>query len=70
MEDLRDRVAVVTGAASGIGRGMARALVGEGAKVGSGTSLERSVVWDGVEVPKGEWQDVIFTQSGPVQVDA
>jgi len=33
MEDLQQRVAVVTGAASGIGLGMARAFAGEGMKV-------------------------------------
>ena len=33
MKELRDRVAVVTGGASGIGLGMARALAGAGAKV-------------------------------------
>ena len=33
MKELRDRVAVVTGAASGIGLGMARALADEGAKI-------------------------------------
>ena len=33
MEDVEDRVAVVTGGASGIGRGMARAFAGAGMKV-------------------------------------
>ena len=43
-------------------------VIGEGAKIRAGTSLQRVVVWDGVEVPKGDWQDVIFTAAGPVQV--
>ena len=33
MDDVRDRVAFVTGGASGIGLGIARALLGAGAKV-------------------------------------
>jgi len=33
VKDLRDRVAVVTGGASGVGKSLARALVGEGMKV-------------------------------------
>ena len=33
MKDLKDKVAVVTGAASGIGRGMAEAFVDAGMKV-------------------------------------
>ena len=33
MRDLKDRVAVITGAASGIGLGVARRLLGEGMSV-------------------------------------
>jgi NAD(P)-dependent dehydrogenase (short-subunit alcohol dehydrogenase family) len=33
MKELRDRVAVVTGAASGVGKALAKALLGEGMKV-------------------------------------
>ena len=54
----------------GAGVCLSDVVVGDGAQIHGGASLRRVVVWDGVEVPPGEWQDVIFTSAGPVQVDA
>jgi NAD(P)-dependent dehydrogenase (short-subunit alcohol dehydrogenase family) len=49
MEDLRGKVAVVTGAASGLGRAMALAFAGEGMHVALGDVADTSAVFAQVE---------------------
>lgn len=58
MKQLRDRVAVVTGAASGIGRGLAEAFLAEGMKV---------VVSDVREAALLETADAIRSEGGEVE---
>jgi len=71
MEDLQDRVAVVTGGASGIGLAMGRAFAAEGMKVVLADievdALDKAVA----DLPEGtEVEAVVCDVSDPVQVDA
>jgi NAD(P)-dependent dehydrogenase (short-subunit alcohol dehydrogenase family) len=71
MDDLNGKVAVVTGAASGIGLAMARAFAGQGMKVVLAdveeVALEKAVA----ELPEGSEVEAVHCDvSDPAQVDA
>jgi NAD(P)-dependent dehydrogenase (short-subunit alcohol dehydrogenase family) len=71
MDDLRDKVAVVTGGANGIGRGIVEALLEEGAKVVI-ADIEQPVLDRTVSefAPKGDVRGVVTDVSSFESVDA
>jgi NAD(P)-dependent dehydrogenase (short-subunit alcohol dehydrogenase family) len=71
MEDLKDKVAVVTGGAGGIGKGLVRALLAEGAKVVI-ADVEKTVLDATVEelAPHGEVSGFVTDVSQSESVEA
>jgi NAD(P)-dependent dehydrogenase (short-subunit alcohol dehydrogenase family) len=69
MKDFRDKIAVVTGGASGIGEALVRALLAEGAKVVV-ADVEESALKKALEGFKGEVSGVVTDVSDPASVEA
>lgn len=71
MEDLEGRVAVVTGGASGIGRGLCRALLDEGARVVA-ADVEKAALDATVEElsERGDATGAVVDVSDPASVEA
>lgn len=69
MKDFRDKVAVVTGGASGIGEALVRALLSEGAKVVV-ADVEEAALKKAQEGFDGETLGVVTDVSDPKSVDA
>ncbi len=69
MKEFRDKVAVVTGGASGIGAALVRALLSEGAKVVIG-DVEEGALKKALEGFDGEVSGVVTDVSDPASVEA
>ena len=68
MKDFRDKVAVVTGGASGIGEALVRALLGEGMKVVV-ADVEQAALKKALEGFDGEVTGVVTDVSDPASVE-
>jgi NAD(P)-dependent dehydrogenase (short-subunit alcohol dehydrogenase family) len=69
MKDFRDKVAVVTGGASGIGAGIVRALLAEGAKVVV-ADVEESALKTALDAFEGDVTGVVTDVSDPQSVES